>query len=84
MMIGFPLTEQQRNIRELAHNFAPEGDPTGRLGVRPVDVVTGQELRLSNGPVLDAILASAAIPGAPERTPRAQPASEANPPTIAP
>jgi NTE family protein len=33
------------------------------LHVVAVDVVTGQELRLSNGPVLDAILASAAIPG---------------------
>jgi NTE family protein len=33
------------------------------LHVVAVDVVTGQELRLSHGPVLDAILASAAIPG---------------------
>ena len=33
------------------------------LHVVAVDVVTGQELRLSRGPVLDAILASAAIPG---------------------
>jgi NTE family protein len=33
------------------------------LHVVAVDVVTGQELRLSSGPVLDAILASAAIPG---------------------
>ena len=33
------------------------------LHVVAVDVVTGQELRLSNGPVLDAVLASAAIPG---------------------
>jgi NTE family protein len=33
------------------------------LHVVAVDVVTGQELRLSDGPVLDAVLASAAIPG---------------------
>jgi NTE family protein len=33
------------------------------LHVVAVDVVTGQELRLSRGPVLDAILASAAVPG---------------------
>ena len=33
------------------------------LHVVAVDVVTGQELRLSSGRVLDAILASAAIPG---------------------
>jgi NTE family protein len=33
------------------------------LHVVAVDVVTGQELRLSHGPVLDAILASAAVPG---------------------
>ena len=33
------------------------------LHVVAVDVVTGQELRLSHGPVLDAVLASAAIPG---------------------
>jgi NTE family protein len=33
------------------------------LHVVAVDVVTGQELRLSRGAVLDAILASAAIPG---------------------
>jgi NTE family protein len=33
------------------------------LHVVAVDVVTGQELRLSRGPVLDAVLASAAIPG---------------------
>jgi NTE family protein len=33
------------------------------LHVVAVDVVTGQELRLSHGAVLDAILASAAIPG---------------------
>jgi NTE family protein len=32
------------------------------LHVVAVDVVTGQELRLSRGPVLDAVLASAAIP----------------------
>jgi NTE family protein len=33
------------------------------LHVVAVDVVTGQELRLSQGPVLEAVLASAAIPG---------------------
>ena len=33
------------------------------LHVVAVDVVTGQEIRLSHGPVLDAVLASAAIPG---------------------
>jgi NTE family protein len=33
------------------------------LHVVAVDVVTGQELRLSHGPVLGAILASAAVPG---------------------
>jgi NTE family protein len=33
------------------------------LHVVAVDVVTGQELRLSRGPVIDAVLASAAIPG---------------------
>jgi NTE family protein len=33
------------------------------LHVVAVDVVTGQELRLSQGPVLQAVLASAAIPG---------------------
>jgi NTE family protein len=33
------------------------------LHVVAVDVVTGEELRLSHGPTLDAILASAAIPG---------------------
>ena len=33
------------------------------LHVVAVDVVTGEELRLSRGPVLDAVLASAAIPG---------------------
>jgi NTE family protein len=33
------------------------------LHVVAVDVVTGQELRLSHGPVLEAVLASAAIPG---------------------
>ena len=33
------------------------------LHVVSVDVVTGQELRLSHGPVLDAVLASAAVPG---------------------
>ena len=33
------------------------------LHVVAVDVVTGRELRLSHGPVLDAVLASAAIPG---------------------
>jgi NTE family protein len=33
------------------------------LHVVAVDVVTGQELRLSHGPVRDAVLASAAIPG---------------------
>jgi NTE family protein len=33
------------------------------LHVVTVDVVTGQELRLSEGPVLDAVLASAAVPG---------------------
>jgi NTE family protein len=33
------------------------------LHVVAVDVVTGQELRLSHGPALDAVLASAAVPG---------------------
>lgn len=33
------------------------------LHVVAVDVVTGQELRLSHGPVLEAVLASAAVPG---------------------
>jgi NTE family protein len=33
------------------------------LHVVAVDVLSGQELRLSRGPVLDAVLASAAIPG---------------------
>jgi NTE family protein len=33
------------------------------LHVVAVDVVSGEELRLSNGPVADAVLASAAIPG---------------------
>jgi len=33
------------------------------LHVVAVDVVTGEELRLSDGPVLDAVLASAAVPG---------------------
>ena len=33
------------------------------LHVVAVDVISGEELRLSNGPVVDAILASAAIPG---------------------
>jgi NTE family protein len=33
------------------------------LHVVAVDVVTGEELRLSSGPVLEAVLASAAIPG---------------------
>jgi NTE family protein len=33
------------------------------LHVVAVDVISGEELRLSNGPVLDAVLASAAIPG---------------------
>jgi NTE family protein len=33
------------------------------LHVVSVDVVTGQELRLSHGPVLEAVLASAAVPG---------------------
>jgi NTE family protein len=33
------------------------------LHVVAVDVVTGQELRVSHGPVLDAVLASAAVPG---------------------
>ena len=28
-----------------------------------VDVITGEELRLSHGPVLDAVLASCAVPG---------------------
>jgi NTE family protein len=32
------------------------------LHVIAVDVITGEELRLSNGPTLDAVLASAAIP----------------------
>jgi NTE family protein len=36
------------------------------LHVVAVDVVTGHELRLSNSPVLDAVLAGAAIPGVPE------------------
>jgi predicted acylesterase/phospholipase RssA len=77
-MIDFTLTEQQRNIREPAHDFAQkeirpvaweyDRDATWpqeiiRKAWEAVDVVTGQELRLSSGPVLDAILASAAIPG---------------------
>ena len=33
------------------------------LHVVAVDVVTGQELRVSHGPVVEAVLASAAIPG---------------------
>jgi NTE family protein len=33
------------------------------LHVVAVDVVTGEELRLSHGPMLDAVLASAAVPG---------------------
>jgi NTE family protein len=33
------------------------------LHVVAVDVITGEELRLSHGPVLDAVLASCAIPG---------------------
>src|SRR5262249_37148997 len=33
------------------------------LHVVAVDVMTGEELRLSSGPVVDAVLASAAIPG---------------------
>jgi NTE family protein len=33
------------------------------LHVVAVDVISGEELRLSNGPVVDAVLASAAIPG---------------------
>lgn len=33
------------------------------LHVVAVDVVTGEELRLSSGPVLEAVLASAAVPG---------------------
>src|SRR5215207_11320549 len=33
------------------------------LHVVAVDVITGEELRLSRGPVLDAVLASCAIPG---------------------
>src|SRR4051812_21184110 len=33
------------------------------LHVVAVDVVTGEELRLSSGPVLDAVLGSAAVPG---------------------
>ncbi len=33
------------------------------LHVVAVDVVTGEELRLSHGPVLEAVLASAAVPG---------------------
>src|SRR5688572_19848757 len=33
------------------------------LHVVAVDVVTGEELRLSTGPVLEAVLASAAVPG---------------------
>ena len=33
------------------------------LHVVAVDVVSGEELRLSDGPVLDAVLASAAVPG---------------------
>jgi NTE family protein len=32
------------------------------LHVVAVDVITGEELRLSDGPVVDAVLASAAIP----------------------
>src|SRR3954451_19696504 len=33
------------------------------LHVVAVDVITGEELRLSHGPVLDAVLASCAVPG---------------------
>ena len=33
------------------------------LHVVAVDVVSGEELRLSHGPVLDAVLASCAVPG---------------------
>ena len=33
------------------------------LHVVAVDVISGEELRLSNGPVVDAVLASAAVPG---------------------
>ncbi len=33
------------------------------LHVVAVDVLTGEELRLSSGPVLEAVLGSAAVPG---------------------
>lgn len=33
------------------------------LHVVAVDVISGEELRLSHGPVVDAVLASVAIPG---------------------
>jgi NTE family protein len=33
------------------------------LHVVAVDVISGEELRLSHGPVLDAVLASCAVPG---------------------
>ena len=32
-MVDFTLTEEQVSMRELAHEFAAEGDPPGRLGV---------------------------------------------------
>jgi NTE family protein len=50
------LIERHVEYRELEELPIP-------LHVVAVDVVTGQELRLSNGRALDAILASAAIPG---------------------
>jgi NTE family protein len=39
-----------------------EGETLEEMPIVAVDVVTGEELRLSRGPVLDSILASAAIP----------------------
>jgi NTE family protein len=53
-------------LRRLVQNHAPVArleETTVRLHVIATDVLRGEEVRLSRGPLVDAIMASAAIPG---------------------
>jgi NTE family protein len=50
------LISEHVEVAQLGHLAIP-------LHVVAVDVITGEELRLSHGPVLDAVLASCAVPG---------------------
>jgi NTE family protein len=59
---SFPPSGLQRVIERNCH-FARLEDAAVPVHVVAADVLTGEEVRLSDGPVVDALLASAAIPG---------------------